>query len=240
MRHRCGRVGDRPRHCISPCAKRRSVVVTDIHQERTARTVAAIKEEVGTQAFGYELDVGKRESISDVVTSVLNSIGPIDILVNNAAINTVKPAMEMTMDDWDTTIEADLRGPFIMRRVLPGMKSKGWGAIVNITSVAAFTSPMGEAPYAASKSALHSLMRTIAAEVGPYGIRCKWMAPGLVWTRFLENHLDMFDRGILRTPLRRFGQPTDIADVVGFLVSEESRFITGEILVVSGGWYMSS
>lgn len=218
-----------------------SVIVTDIHAERTARTVNAIKEEIGAPVVGYTLDVSDRNAIEQVFSVASTDVGDIDILINNAAINAVEPVEAMTMRDWDTTLEADLRGPFdLIRRCLPAMKRNGWGSIVNITSVAAFTSPSGEAPYAASKSALHSLTRTIAAEVGPYGIRCNSIAPGLVWTKFLEKHVDLFTPEIERTPLRRFGQPEDVADVVGFLVSEQSRFITGETLVVSGGWYMSS
>jgi NAD(P)-dependent dehydrogenase (short-subunit alcohol dehydrogenase family) len=96
----------------------------------------------------------------------------------------------------------------------------------------------GEAPYAATKAALHSLTRTVAAEVGPYGIRCNTVAPGLVWTKFLEKNEEQFRSEIEKTPLRRFGYPDDVADVIAFLASEESRFITGETIVVSGGWYM--
>jgi NAD(P)-dependent dehydrogenase (short-subunit alcohol dehydrogenase family) len=128
----------------------------------------------------------------------------------------------------------------LIRLLVPGMKEKGNGTIVNVSSVAAYTSPAGEAPYAATKAALHSLTRTVATEVGPYGIRCNTVAPGLIWTRFLEKNEEQFRPELEKTPLRRFGHPEDVADVIAFLASEESRFITGETIVVSGGWCMGN
>jgi 3-oxoacyl-[acyl-carrier protein] reductase len=218
-----------------------AVVVTDAHAERTARTVGSIGETTGARVVGHPMDVGDRKAIAQVIAAVREELGSVDILVNNAAINPVQSVESMVMEDWDATIEANLTGPMeLIRRVLPGMTEKGWGSIVNVSSVAAFTSPMGEAPYAATKAALHSLTRTVAAEVGPQGIRCNAVAPGLIWTRFLEKNEEQFLPELERTPLRRFGQPDDVADVIAFLVSDESRFITGETIVVSGGWSMSS
>jgi 3-oxoacyl-[acyl-carrier protein] reductase len=216
-----------------------SVIVTDIHQERTERAVARIAESTGARVTGRVLDVGDLEGIGRIVAEAEASMGPIDILINNAAINPVQPFENMSMKDWEETLRANLTGPMeLIRILLPGMKEKGWGAIVNVSSVATYTSPAGEAPYAATKAALHSLTRTVAAEVGPYGIRCNTVAPGLVWTKFLEKNEEQFRPEIEKTPLRRFGYPDDVADVIAFLASEESRFITGETIVVSGGWYM--
>jgi len=217
------------------------VAVTDVHPERTARAVIRISESTGAQVIGRVLDVGDLGAIASTISDVEAEIGPIDILVNNAAINPVQPFSLMSIEDWDDTLKANLTGPMeLIRLVLPSMTAKHSGAIVNVSSVAAYTSPSGEAPYAATKAALHSLTRTVAAECGPDGIRCNAVAPGLVWTRFLEKNEKQFRPEIEKTPLRRYGQPEDVADVICFLASEDSRFITGETIVVSGGWHMGN
>jgi NAD(P)-dependent dehydrogenase (short-subunit alcohol dehydrogenase family) len=140
---------------------------------------------------------------------------------------------------WDRAIDVDLTGPWqLFRAVIPGMIELGRGSIVNVTSVAAFISPHAEGPYAAAKAGLHSLSRTVAREYGPAGIRCNSVAPGLIWTRFMEKYEEQFRPEVDRTPLRRWGQPQDVADTIAFLASDRSAFITGETITVSGGWYM--
>ena len=95
-----------------------------------------------------------------------------------------------------------------------------------------------EAPYASAKAALFSLTRSIAFEGGPFGVRCNAIAPGLIWTKFVARYQDQFKTEIERTPLRRFGQPEEVAELVAFLGSDRSAFITGEAINISGGWYM--
>ena len=214
-----------------------AVAVTDIHEGRTQK-VAEVLSELGP-VVGHVMDAGDREAMDRTVAAVREELGPIDILVNNAAVNHLGPVAELSTDDWDRTIGVDLSGPwYLIRAVVPDMITRGRGSIVNITSVAGFTAPLREGPYSASKAALHSLTRTVATELGPQGIRCNSVAPGLVWTRFMEKYEEQFRPELERTPLGRFGQPDDVADVVAFLVSDESRFITGEVLNVSGGWYL--
>ncbi len=216
-----------------------TVVVTDVHQRRTAETVEALRQEVGDRVVGHVLDGGDAEGIERVVAAVRDGVGPVEILVNNAAVNPFGHVDELQPADWDRALAVDLTGPWLLTRaVLPGMKQLGRGAIVNVSSVAAYTSPEREAPYAAAKAALQALTRTVAREMGPHGIRCNAVAPGLVWTRFMEKFEQEFRPEVDRTPLRRWGQPEDVADVVHFLASDASRFITGEALTVSGGWYM--
>jgi NAD(P)-dependent dehydrogenase (short-subunit alcohol dehydrogenase family) len=214
-------------------------VVTDIHERRTRETVAALQAELGTGIFGYCLDSGDRAEIARVVALVDTSIGHVDILVNNAAINPLGGTESLDPADWERTLQVDLTGPWLLTRaVLPGMKARRRGSIVNISSVAAYTSPELEGPYGAAKAALQSLTRTVAREAGPFGIRCNSVAPGLIWTRFMEKYEEQFQPEIDRTPLRCWGQPQDIADTVLFLASDGARFITGETITVSGGWYM--
>jgi NAD(P)-dependent dehydrogenase (short-subunit alcohol dehydrogenase family) len=203
-----------------------------------ATTASRIRAEGGT-VLTITADLAKQADRAGIVETVERELGPIDILVNNAAVNHLGPVAELSTDDWDRTIGVDLSGPwYLIRAVVPDMITRGRGSIVNITSVAGFTAPLREGPYSASKAALHSLTRTVATELGPQGIRCNSVAPGLVWTRFMEKYEEQFRPELERTPLGRFGQPEDVADVVAFLVSDESRFITGEVLNVSGGWYL--
>ena len=118
------------------------------------------------------------------------------------------------------------------------MAEQGWGSIVNITSVAAYIHGINEGPYAGAKAALHQLTRTIAAEYGPNGIRCNAVAPGIIHTWFVDTKAPQLLDEAANTPVRRLGQPDDIANVVAWLVSEESSFVTGETINASGGWYM--
>jgi 3-oxoacyl-[acyl-carrier protein] reductase len=216
-----------------------TVVVTDVHERRTNETVEALRAETGAGLVGRVLDGGDAESIERVVAEVRDSVGPVDILVNNAAVNPMVVLDELQPADWERALAVDLTGPWLLiRAVLPDMKRRGGGSIVNVSSIAAYTSPEREAPYAAAKAALHSLTRTVAREMGPHGIRCNAVAPGLIWTRFMEKFEEQFRPEVERTPLRRWGQPEDVADVIHFLASDASRFITGEALTVSGGWYM--
>jgi NAD(P)-dependent dehydrogenase (short-subunit alcohol dehydrogenase family) len=216
-----------------------SVVLTDAHPDRALRSADELRDQVSTPVLALALDVGDRAAVAAAFAHATQEMGPIDILINNAAINQVQPAHKMALEDWDRTIAVDLTGPFqLMQLALPGMMEAGKGSIVNVTSTAAYTSPVGETPYAASKAALHSLTRTIAAEVGEFGVRVNSVAPGLVETKFLEKYEERFRPEIPLTPLRRYGTPDDVVNAISFLVSDASSFITGETIVVSGGRYM--
>jgi NAD(P)-dependent dehydrogenase (short-subunit alcohol dehydrogenase family) len=217
-----------------------SVVVTDVHRRRTDETVAALRAEFpAVRIEGRLLDGGDAAQIERVVAEVDAELGGVDILVNNAAVNPFGEADTLTLEEWERALAVDITGPWLLiRAVLPGMKQRRRGSIVNVSSVAAWTAPEREHPYSAAKAALHSLTRTVAREAGPFGVRCNAVAPGLVWTRFMEKFEEQFRPEVERTPLRRWGTPEDVAGVVLFLASDLSAFITGEALTVSGGWYM--
>jgi 3-oxoacyl-[acyl-carrier protein] reductase len=216
-----------------------AVAVTDSHAPRTERVAKELARNHGERVVGYALDVGDRDGIARVVARTEAELGPIDILVNNAAVNELVPVSRFEEAAWDRVMEVDLNGCFLLiRRVLAGMMERGFGAIVNITSVAAFIGNDREGPYAAAKAALHSLTRSVAVEGGPHGVRCNAVAPGIIRSKFVTKYEDQFQAEVARTPARRLGEPDDVANAVAFLVSEQSSFITGEVLNVSGGWYM--
>ena len=229
------------------CARRlgrdgAAIVVTDVHERRTNETTRELRSELDVPVVGHLLDVADRARVDEVVHAVGAELGPIDILVNNAAINVLGTVAAYDPVDWDRVLAVDLSGCwYLSRQVLPGMVERGRGSIVNISSVAAYLGGAGtEGPYAAAKAALQSLTRTVAAEAGPHGVRCNAIAVGIVLTKFVERHLDTLGREIERTPLRRLGRPEEIAAVVAWLVSEESSFVTGATINASGGWYMGS
>ncbi|HEY6419459.1 MAG TPA: SDR family NAD(P)-dependent oxidoreductase [Candidatus Binataceae bacterium] len=216
------------------------VVVTDSHERRTAETVAELAAEFGPRIAGFPLDVGSRERIGQVVGDVLARYEKIDVLVNNAGINVLGALADISPEDWTRVIEIDLTGPYNMiRAILPGMRQRRSGAIVNVSSIAAWSvMGGGDGPYAAAKAGLLALTRTVAAEAGPDGVRCNAVAPGVVRTRFVEKYIDRLESLAKGTPLRRLGTPEDVAALIAFLASDDASFITGEVVTVSGGLYM--
>jgi NAD(P)-dependent dehydrogenase (short-subunit alcohol dehydrogenase family) len=217
-----------------------SVALTDRHERRTAECAEAISQELEARVEGFVLDVADRDAIERVVGEVESRLGGIDILVNNAGINAQARIHETPPEDWDASLAVDLSGPqHLCRCVLPGMMSRGRGAIVNVSSIASFGFATElDASYAVAKAGLNALTRAVALEGGPHGVRCNAVAPGLVWTRFTRKHAANYEEQLRRTPLRRFAEPEDIAGVIRFLCSDDSRHMTGEVLNVSGGVYM--
>ena len=215
-----------------------AVVVTDTSERRVTETTRSLKDS-GAVALGLTMDVSDRSAVNDAVDRINEQLGPIDILINSAAINILGPVHELSSSDWDQMIAANLSGPwYVIRTVLPGMMELNRGSIVNIASVAAYMPAGAGAAYAATKAALISLTRSVASEAGIFGVRCNAVAPGIVESRFFDKQRDQLAPEIGRTPLRRFARPEEVANTIAFLVSDESAFITGETIAVSGGWYM--
>ena len=217
-----------------------TVVMADMRKARCLEIAEELRKEFGPVIHGYGVDIADRVRVDEVLDDVEKTIGPVDILVNNAAFNVLGPTSEYDMADWDRVMDVDLNACFYLaRKTLPGMMKRGWGSIVNVTSVAGYLHGYGvEGPYAAAKAALHSLTRVLAFEGGPHGVRCNSVAPGLIETWFIRKSPEQFEKEKAETPVRRFGTPDEVANVVFFLVSEQSAFVTGETINVSGGWYM--
>jgi NAD(P)-dependent dehydrogenase (short-subunit alcohol dehydrogenase family) len=217
------------------------VAVTDAHAARTHAAVQALRADPRSGVvIGHPLDVGDRRQIDDVIRAVEDQVGTVDILVNNAAVNVLGPLSDYEADSWDRVMDVDLHGCwYLMRTLLPRMMDAGRGSIVNISSVASYLGGGGEGAYAAAKAGLQSLTRTAASEGGPYGVRVNAVAAGIVSTRFVQANLDRLAPEMERVPLRRFAGPDEIANVVAWLVAEESSYVTGAVINASGGWYMS-
>ncbi|MFT4571497.1 MAG: 3-oxoacyl-[acyl-carrier protein] reductase [Hyphomicrobiaceae bacterium] len=219
------------------------VAIIDIHERRARETAEAINATSSGNVVAYPGDIADRARMNEVIPAIESELGPIDVLVNNAAENVLADIAEFDMDDWDRVLNVDLTAAFhLIRLVLPRMIERKRGSIVNVASIAGWLGDANEgreAPYASAKAALFSLTRSVAFEGGPHGIRCNAVAPGLIWSKFVERYEEQFAPEVARTPVRRFGKPEEVADLIAFLASDKrSGFITGEAINISGGWYM--
>jgi NAD(P)-dependent dehydrogenase (short-subunit alcohol dehydrogenase family) len=214
-----------------------SVVVLDSHEGRALDVAAAVRTAHGVDAEACCVDLADRDAIDRAV----RELPPVDILVNNAAINVQGSIFDYEIEAWDRVLAVDLTACFLLvRSLLSGMRDRGWGRIVNVSSVAAYLGGNGrEAPYSVAKAGLNELTRAVAIEGGPHGIRCNAVAPGLVESKWVEAQRERYQPFIEATPLRRNAEPLDVANAIAFLCSDESAHITGQVLNISGGWYLT-
>ncbi|HEV8297213.1 MAG TPA: SDR family NAD(P)-dependent oxidoreductase [Acidimicrobiales bacterium] len=218
-----------------------AIIAVDHHAARTVAIVEELRAAHDVPVLGFPVDVTDRAAVDAVLDAATRELGTIDILVNNAAINVQGSVFDYDPDDFERVVAVDLTACwYLIRRLIGPMRELGHGSIVNISSVAAYNGGRGrEAPYSAAKAGLLEITRSVAIEAGPHGIRCNAIAPGLVMSKFVEKHRERFQADADATPLRRHGRADEIANVVAFLVSDESSYITGEVINVSGGWFLS-
>jgi NAD(P)-dependent dehydrogenase (short-subunit alcohol dehydrogenase family) len=227
--------------CRRLAAEGAAIVAVDQHAKRTEAITSELAKSYGVAVEGYTVDIADRNAVDAMLAEAVSQMGPIDVLINSAAINIQGSVFDYDPDDFDQVIAVDLTAAwYLIRRLIGPMRDLGHGSIVNISSIAAYNGGRGrEPPYSAAKAALLEITRSVAIEAGPYGIRCNAVAPGLVWSKFLEKHEERFRPYAESTPLRRHGQPDEIANVVAFLASDDASYITGEVINVSGGSYLS-
>ena len=215
------------------------VVITDINAELAQATTAALKAE-GFSAHCVIANITKADDVKRLVNETLSTFGGIHILVNNAGAPRDVLLTKMTEDDWDVVMNVMLKGAFLAsREVMPHMIEQHWGRIINISSRAHFGNP-GQANYSAAKAGLIGMARALAKEQGRYGITVNAIAPGFMETEMVQElaHYEVIkERAIKEQPIKRVGKPTDVANAVAFLVSEQASFISGETLHVTGGRY---
>src|ERR1700688_2539622 len=184
------------------------------------------------------IDMSSQESIK----AAFAQAGPVDILVNNAAVTKDGLALRMKKDDWDAVLSTNLTGAFLaIQQVMQGMMKERWGRIINISSIVGETGNPGQANYVASKAGLIGLTKSIAQEMGSRNITVNAVAPGFVETDMTHGLTqELKDKMLANIPLKRIGRPEDVAAAVRFLASEEAGYITGHVLVVNGGIYMET
>lgn len=194
---------------------------------------------LGRRAVPLELDVRDYNSIQHMASDAMAAYGKIDILVNNAGCNVRKPALDITWDDWNLVLETNLRGTFFVAQAIARhMIPNRYGRIINIGSVTCVFGYAGLAPYGASRGGTRQLTMSLADDWGPHGITVNCLAPG--WFKTEQNRVlyenDAWVRYICdRIPVKRPGQPHDLDGAIVFLASEESRYVTGQTLIVDGG-----
>jgi NAD(P)-dependent dehydrogenase (short-subunit alcohol dehydrogenase family) len=209
---------------------------------RDRKTLGPFAEEIaalGRRSVSLDLDVRDSASIQRMASAAYEVFGHIDILVNNAGCNVRKPALEITWDDWNLVVDTNLRGTFfvaqaVARRMIEG----GYGRIINLGSVTSVAGYAGLGPYGASRGGIRQLTMSLADDWGKYGVTVNCLAPG--WFRTAQNRVMYEDTEWVeylkeRIPLKRPGQPDDLDGAIVFLASEESRYVTGQTLLVDGG-----
>lgn len=218
------------------------VAIVDLSEEAAAQTAAQLTA-AGGEAKGFGSDVADEASVNEAVERIAAEWGGIDILVNNAGIIKDNLLFKMTVGDWDAVMGVHLRGSFLWSRaVQASMVEKKWGRIVNLSSTSAYGA-RGQANYSAAKAGIQGFTKTLAIELGPFGINVNAIAPGFIATdmtrasaeRMGMEWEDFVAQSLPEIPVRRVGETEDIAGVVSFLVSEDSSYVSGQIIDVAGG-----
>lgn len=213
-----------------------TVIVADINREAGSRAAADIAGK-GGQAVFLPLDVADHSSIRAFASDATAVTGRVDILVNSAGWGKIQPFMENTPEFWDRVIAINFAGPVrLTHALLPGMIERRSGRVVNIASDAGRVGSLGETVYSGAKAGLIGFTKSLSREMARHGVNVNCVCPGPTETPLLaavpERHREAFQRAI---PMRRFGQPSEVADAVLFFAGHQSSYITGQVLSVSGG-----
>jgi 2-hydroxycyclohexanecarboxyl-CoA dehydrogenase len=220
------------------------VGVWDLDPHNAHDVAGVVAHEHGVRAIGLEVDVSDTRAIDRATQQVEAELGPVEVLVNNAGIDSVGPFLDSDESSWDRIIAVNLKGTIACcHRVLDGMVDRGRGRVVNIGSDAGKVGSSGEAVYSATKGGVIALTKTLAREVASKGVTVNCVCPGPTQTALLDQLAEaspkLHDSLARAIPLRRIAQPNDIAPAVVFLASDDAAYITGQALSVSGGLTMS-
>ena len=219
-----------------------AVAVLDLDPEHCSGTVEAITDR-GGESLAIGVDVSDESSVAEAMEAVVSGLGEPTILVNNAGILRDNLLFKMTTADWDAVLGVHLRGAFLMSRAVQSyMRDAGFGRIVNLSSTSA-SGNRGQANYAAAKAGMQGLTKTLAIELGRFGVTVNAVAPGFIQTDMtaataerMGIPLDDFIAGAAaQIPVGRVGQPEDVAHAVSYLVSEAASFVSGQVLYLAGG-----
>jgi NAD(P)-dependent dehydrogenase (short-subunit alcohol dehydrogenase family) len=205
--------------------------------EEAAKAVAAA---TGRRVQAFAADVTSASDVERLVPAVESGLGPVDILVNNAGVNIRGTVDQLSESDWDSVIDTNLKGPFLVARAFgPGMVKRGWGRVVNLGSILGAVALGGRAPYASSKAGVINLTRVLALEWAGTGVTANAICPGPFATEMnlpLLNDPVKYQEFVKKIPMGRWGELDELAGAVVFLSSPASSFVTGTSLFVDGGW----
>lgn len=209
------------------------------YSQSEQKALSLIKNLSGEGHFSIHIDICNEESVQGAIKEILNQWEKIDGVVNNAGITADQILVRMKTEDFDRVIQTNLRGTFLVTRaVLKPMMKANSGSIVNITSVIGHSGNQGQANYSASKAGIEGFSRSVALEMASRNLRSNCVAPGFIETEMTKKLTDKQREDILKNiPLKSIGQPRDVANAVAYLLSDDSRYVTGQTLHVNGGLY---
>jgi 2-hydroxycyclohexanecarboxyl-CoA dehydrogenase len=221
-----------------------AVAIADLDDDAARAVAAQLTKETGRRALGVRVDVGEAASVLAGVERVERELGPIDVLVNNAGIDVIQPFADSTEETWARLVSVNLLGTIrCTRAVLDGMRERGRGRVISLGSDAGRVGSSGEVVYSATKGGVIAFSKALAREVARYGVTVNCVCPGPTDTALLDQVAEasrkLYDGLAQAIPMRRIGQPADIAPAVVFLASEGAGYITGQTLSVSGGLTMA-
>ena len=215
------------------------VVIAEMNLDTGAQTAREV-ETLGRRAMFQAVDVANQKQVQEMVAETLREWKRIDILVNNAGFDRGAPLLKVKEEDWDAVLGVHLKGTLnCIQAVAPHMIENVYGKIVNISSIWGKSGALSEISYSSAKAGMIGLTKSVARELGRYQINVNVVLPGLILTPTISKMAEKYQNMIIEdTPLRRMGQPEEVANVVAFLVSDEASFMTGAMVEVSGGWNM--
>jgi 2-hydroxycyclohexanecarboxyl-CoA dehydrogenase len=225
--------------CLDLAKDGRAVAVADLRLDEARETADA------AGGLAVEMDVTSSDSVADAVARVESELGPIDVAVNNAGWDELRPFLETDEDFWDRVIDINLKGCMrVSRRVVPGMVERRFGRVVNVGSDAGRVGSSMETAYAGAKGGVLAFTKSLAREVARSGVTANAVCPGPTRTPLLEGMTStggekLIDALVRAVPMRRLGEPEDVAAAVSFLASDRAGYITGQTLSVSGGLTMA-
>ena len=217
------------------------VVVTHSPGNTKAKEWISEHKASGREFSAYPVDVADFDSCKECVARIAKEVGPVDILVNNAGITRDTTFKKMSKDDWDLVIRTNLDSVFNMtKQVMDGMVDRGWGRVVNVSSVNGSKGAFGQTNYSAAKAGMHGFTKALALEVARKGVTVNTISPGYIGTKMvMAIPKEVLDTKILpQIPLGRLGKPEEIAGLIIYLCSDEAAFVTGANIAINGGQHM--
>jgi len=232
--------------CLAFAEAGAAVVLNYAASDAAAQQLAKKIKRQGGRVLLIRADVSCETEVQTMISRTVEEFGRLDVLVNNAAVNSDYRVEEMSVEEWDRVLRVNLRGPFLCaKHVIPLMRKGRYGRIINLSSHGVRRGSIAHAHYAAAKLGIIGFTRCLAKELGPDAITVNAVAPGRIMTDMLASNLEKSgkeksrrEQWLKETPLGRFGQPREVADAILFLASEKAAYITGQVIPVDGGLLM--